>query len=147
MSRKKVAKSYISLDGLAIGVRLKSERQRLGLTQEEVARHVGLKSKSAIKNYEKGQVPGPEILSRLAALFGKSIDWLLSSRESGEPIKAAELPERYRRLDRTDRKILREVEELLRQAAPDIKQHLRSQIALLRRAAKSWEERKASGED
>lgn len=138
MSRTKVVDSYIKLDRLAIGMRLRSERQRLGLTQEEVARHIGLKSKSAVKNYEKGQVPGAAILARLAALFGRSIDWLLSGRESGEPVRVvAEAPEFYHGLGGKDRKILREINELLRQADPDLRHHLRKQIALLKRAARS----------
>src|SRR3989338_7401147 len=83
MSNPTVAKSYIRLDRLAIGARLRSERQRLGFTQGEIARRVGLKSKSAIKNYEKGQIPGPQMLSRLATLFGRSIDWLLSGGGKG----------------------------------------------------------------
>lgn len=138
MSRRKVVDSYARLDRLAIGARLKSERQRLGLTQEDVAHHVGLKSKSAIKNYEKGQVPGAEMLIRLAVLFGRSIDWLLSGRESRETVPmVAEPPEFYFGLNRTDRKILREVKDLLRQADRPVKQHLRKQVALLKRAAKS----------
>lgn len=138
MSRKKVANSYTHLDGVAIGARLRSERQRLGLTQEGVASRIGLKSKSAIKNYEKGQVPGAEMLARLAALFGSSIDWLLSGRESGEPIsRVADPPGFYSALDRTEREILREVNELLRRGDPGIKRHLRNQVALLKRAAKS----------
>jgi len=147
MSREEVYKSYIHLDGLAIGGRLRGERQRLGLTQEQIARQVGLKSKSAIKNYEKGQIPGPEILSRLATLFGRSVDWLLSGSEPGElTSRVAEPLGLYSRLGRTDRKIVREVEELLREADPHIKQHLRHQVALLKRAGKS-RAKKASAED
>jgi transcriptional regulator with XRE-family HTH domain len=147
MSRGKVYKSYTHLDGLAIGSTLRSERQKLGLTQEEVAQYVGLKSKSAIKNYEKGQIPGPEILCRLAALFGRSVDWLLSGSKTVEPAsRVAEPVGLYSRLGRADRKIVREVEELLREADPHIKQHLRHQIALLKRAGKS-RAKKASAED
>lgn len=138
MSRGKVAESFTKLDGAAFGLRLKSERQRLGLTQGEVARHVGLKSKSAIKNYEKGQVPGPEILARLGALFGRCIDWLLLGRNSGDPIHVvAEPPGLYSGLSRTDRKILREVHDLLRQADQTVKGHLRRQVVLLKRAVKN----------
>lgn len=138
MSNQKVAKSYIKLDRLAIGARLRNERQRLELTQEEVARRVGLKSKSAIKNYEKGQIPGPQILSRLATLFGRSIDWLLSGGESESPVPMVVEPEGlYSDLGRADRKILREVHDLLRQADQAVKGHLRRQVALLKRAVKN----------
>jgi transcriptional regulator with XRE-family HTH domain len=137
MSNQKVARSYIKLDRLTIGARLRNERQRLGFTQEEVARRVGLKSKSAIKNYEKGQIPGPQILSRLATLFGRSIDWLLSGGESESPVPMVVEPEElYSGLGRTDRKILREVHDLLRQADQTVKGHLRRQVALLKRAVK-----------
>ncbi len=138
MSRQKVVESYIRLNRLAIGARLKSERQRLGLTQGEVARYIGLKSKSAVKNYEKGQVPGPEILVRLAALFGQSVDWLLSGQESGEPTRmVAEPPGLYSGLGHIERQILSETKELLQNAGPEIKQHLRKEISLLKRAVSS----------
>ena len=138
MSNQKVAKSYINLDRLAIGARLRSERQRLGFTQGEVARRVGLKSKSAIKNYEKGQIPGPQMLSRLATLFGRSFDWLLSGGESGSRVPMVVEPEElYSGLGRADRKILREVHDLLGQADRAVKGHLRRQVALLKRAVKN----------
>lgn len=138
MSSRKVAESYIKLDRLAIGARLRTERQRLGLTQGEVARHVGLKSKSAIKNYEKGQVPGPELLTRLSALFGRSIDWLLCSPEAEKSGKGvAEPPALYPGFDRKNRNILKEVNELLLQADANVREHLKRQVALLKRAVKN----------
>ena len=140
MSSKKVAETHIKLDRLAIGARLRTERQRLGLTQGEVARHVGLKSKSAIKNYEKGQVPGPEILTRLAGLFGRCIDWLLTGRDSCKPVTSSsvqEPPALYAGRSRTDRKILKEVNDLLQQADQTVNAHLRRQVALLKRAIKN----------
>src|SRR3990172_13289264 len=140
MSREEVYKSYIHLDGLAIGGRLRGERQRLGLTQEQVARQVGLKSKSAIKNYEKGQIPGPEILTRLAELFGRCIDWLLTCRDSCKPVTSSsvqEPPALYAGRSRTDRKILKEVNDLLQQADQTVNAHLRRQVALLKRAVKN----------
>lgn len=138
MSSRKVAEPYIKLDRLAIGTRLRTERQRLGLTQGEVARHVGLKSKSAIKNYEKGQVPGPELLTRLSALFGRSIDWLLCGPEAEQSGKGvAEPPTLYLGFDRKNRNILKEVNELLLQADANVREHLKRQVALLKLAVKN----------
>lgn len=60
---------------------LKEERQKLGLTQDEVANRLGV-SVSLIERWEKGiTVPSSYILKQLCSFFGKSADELGFSRD------------------------------------------------------------------
>lgn len=66
---------------MSLGERIKSHRQRCGLSQEKVAEAVGV-SRQAVTKWETGQsMPSTENLFRLAALFGTSADLLLDPGE------------------------------------------------------------------
>lgn len=55
-------------------ISLKAARVNAGLTQDDVAKAVGI-SKNTIVNYEKGRsAPGIEMGKALARLYGMSID-------------------------------------------------------------------------
>jgi len=57
--------------------RLKNERKRSGLTQDEFGKKFGL-SKQAISSYENGiSYPNPDILKSFAKFFDVSVDYLL----------------------------------------------------------------------
>ena len=57
--------------------RLKSERKRSGLTQDEFGKKFGL-SKQAISSYENGiSYPNPDMLKAFAKFFDISVDYLL----------------------------------------------------------------------
>lgn len=63
------------MDGSKISV----ERKKLGLSQEELAKKVGVSQKS-ISKYERGtRRPTYETLTAMANLFGVTIDYLLDS--------------------------------------------------------------------
>lgn len=56
--------------------RLKGLREKMGLTQEQLATELGLK-KSTISRYEKGKVrPSMKTLGKIADYFGVSTDFL-----------------------------------------------------------------------
>ena len=60
-----------------IAKRLKEARNRKGLTQEEVARRLGV-TRSVIARYESGlNDPSTEKLTMLAEMYGVSVDYLL----------------------------------------------------------------------
>lgn len=76
-----------------LGKRLQKARRERGLTQEEVARELGL-TRVTVLNYEKDvSVPKPPALRALAEILGVSEAWLVSGR-GGAPrgAKAAGLP-------------------------------------------------------
>jgi len=64
------------VDGLR--ERLRECRKHSGLTQEQVARRVGVTS-ITISRYERGNVRAPDVetLSKIAKLYGTTVDWLL----------------------------------------------------------------------
>jgi len=60
-----------------IGIRIKEEREREGLSQKELAVKIGVKQ-NTISQYEKNvKRPSYEILVLLANYFGVSTDYLL----------------------------------------------------------------------
>lgn len=63
------------------GLRVKGEREKLGLTQVQLAKKVGV-SKTTIQNYESGAIPKGTYLFLLSRALKCSIDWLLVFEES-----------------------------------------------------------------
>ncbi|SFX65925.1 Transcriptional regulator, contains XRE-family HTH domain [Thermoactinomyces sp. DSM 45891] len=60
-----------------LGKRLKEARLNADMLQREVAEKIGI-GHAAISQYEKGnRNPDPETLSKIANLYGVSVDWLL----------------------------------------------------------------------
>lgn len=117
--------TFRDLCGAEIGVRLKEGRQWLGLTQAALARQLGLTTGAAVKNYEKGQIPGPTILARYAVIFARSVDWLLTGATGklykeggGGEGRAAEAPEVY--LDPKRLRLVRAVKKLVLEANDDV---------------------------
>ncbi|MDD6735720.1 MAG: S24 family peptidase [Clostridiales bacterium] len=67
------------------GSKLKDLRKRAGLSQEELAKKLGI-SKSTIGMYEQGQRKKPqsdEVLKSIADFFGVSLDYLMGYEGSG----------------------------------------------------------------
>lgn len=59
------------------GSKLKELRNKAGLTQQQLAKQLGV-TKSVISFYERRErMPSPEILKKLAAVFHVSTDFLL----------------------------------------------------------------------
>lgn len=57
--------------------RLKEERKKAGLTQEEVAKHLGI-TRPAYTQYETGKTqPSLETAGKLANLYKISVDYLI----------------------------------------------------------------------
>ena len=63
---------------LAIGVRLREIRKRLGLTQQEFAERLGLRRLS-VARYEAGRIPRMNILKEIARAGGVSVASLITS--------------------------------------------------------------------
>lgn len=62
--------------------RIKELRAELGLTQEELAKRLGLNNKSSIANYESGySVPSDEIKKKMCEIFNCTMDYLMGQSE------------------------------------------------------------------
>ena len=70
---------------MAIGERIRSCRQRAGMSQEKVADLVGV-SRQAVAKWEAGQsFPSTENLFKLAEILGTTVDMLLDANSRGKP--------------------------------------------------------------
>ncbi|MCI8462675.1 MAG: helix-turn-helix domain-containing protein [Lachnospiraceae bacterium] len=63
------------MDTVTIGKQITALRKGQGMTQEDVAKQVGVSSQ-AVSKWENGGVPDTELLPKIAELFGVSIDSL-----------------------------------------------------------------------
>lgn len=78
----------MELDKISIGNRIKKERLNAGFTQEELAQKLGLKGKSSIANYEKGNIsPSDDIKIQMCNIFNCSLDYLLGKSDIRNPEK------------------------------------------------------------
>lgn len=64
---------------IKIGTRIKSLRNELGLTQEQLANKLAtVKGKSSIANYENGSnLPSDEVKLKMCEIFNCSLDYLM----------------------------------------------------------------------
>lgn len=71
------------IDVIEIGKRIESARKDLDLTQEELAKELGL-NKSTIQRYETGQVQRIKIpvITAMAKILNVSPDWLSNKSEN-----------------------------------------------------------------
>ena len=74
------------------GARLKLAREAAGLTQAEVAEHVGV-NRHVLWYWETGRSwPTPEHCHELTDLYGTSVEWLLTGRRVAETRAAYQTP-------------------------------------------------------
>ena len=66
---------------ISFGDRIRELRILAGLSQEALAKQLGVSSKT-IQRYERGSIPEINILSLLVAWFGVSADYLLGLKSS-----------------------------------------------------------------
>ena len=65
-----------------LSIRIKELRTELGLTQEELAKKLGLNNKSSIANYESGySIPSDEIKKKMCEIFNCTMDYLMGQSE------------------------------------------------------------------
>lgn len=76
--------------------RIRQERLRLGMTQTEFARALGLKSNQPVSNWERGVwLPSGSSLSNLAQVTGKPAGYFLASPGLGDRPKDYAISRRY----------------------------------------------------
>lgn len=108
-------------------------RLRGNRTLEEVAEAVGC-ALQTLHNYEsEGRVPDGETLLRIASYYGVTAEYLLHGEQSPAQAVAEEIT-MYRRLTRSDRKIVDEIAEFLLEGSEGARADLRKQLELVRKA-------------
>ena len=79
---------------MTIGKRIAHLRKEKGLTQEELAQHMGI-SPQAVSKWENDQTcPDISALPKLARLFGVTVDELLSGKQELAPVRVLPPEER-----------------------------------------------------
>lgn len=63
------------ITGKAVGARIRMVRGTM--TQEKFAKVIGVKKQNYISRYERGRIPNPNILVKIAEVGKTTIDWLL----------------------------------------------------------------------
>lgn len=87
---------------MPITKRIKELRARVGISQETLAKQLGL-SVASVASYEIGRVtPSIEVLIKMADVFGVSVDYILG-RTSDEPIIPLEISFMIRSLPENSR--------------------------------------------
>jgi transcriptional regulator with XRE-family HTH domain len=76
-----------------VGERIRAVRGKR--TQTEFAKALGVKKQNYISRYERGRIPSPDLLVRIAEMGRVSIDWLLTGKK-GAGSKAAATPQQSR---------------------------------------------------
>ena len=71
---KPLLKSRMEGDSMSFGENLKRERERKGISQEELAKHIGI-TQAAISQYEN-EITSPTVALavRIASFFGKTCE-------------------------------------------------------------------------
>lgn len=107
-----------------IGGRLREERERVGLSQEQIAALLDVSTRTWGK-YERGDTtPDAAILALLASLSGFDVHYVLSGeRASISEISTEEqrLVENYRAMDEAARLNIQAVGDSFAQSSPEIK--------------------------
>lgn len=92
-------------DPAGIGMRIQMIRGKM--TQQEFARKIGIKQ-SYISRYERGRIPKPDVLLKIARFANVSIEWLLTGKEISHPdgYLNGHRPESFLELTPLDKKIV-----------------------------------------
>lgn len=69
---------------MSLANRVKQQRERLGLSQEELARRMGYSSRTSINKIENGRPCSQKIIARLAVALDTSIPYLMGWDEAKE---------------------------------------------------------------
>jgi len=97
-----------------VGIGLRIQMIRGKMTQQEFAKKLGIKQ-CYISRYERGRVPRPEVLLKIARYANVSMEWLLTGKETiyhsdgygkGEGVEYVPI------LDKLDRMIIKELSHL-----------------------------------
>jgi len=112
---------------MTMGERMRALRLARNLSQEEVARHIGI-TRSAYSHYEiNNRQPVYETLIKLAAFFDVSLDYIIGGTAAAcekpadsDPHDTRSIWQLLQNMDREQRKqSIRMIKDLIRREAPD----------------------------
>lgn len=69
-----------------VGERIRAVRGKR--TQTEFAKAIGVKKQNYISRYERGRIPSPDLLLKIATTGRVSIDWILTGKGRGVKVPA-----------------------------------------------------------
>jgi len=72
------------MPGADVAKRIRLIRQRLGLTQGQFSKAIGV-SRLSVARYEAGRLPRADVLDQISRLGDVTVTWLLHGTEKGEP--------------------------------------------------------------
>lgn len=103
-----------------LGKRIRTRRELLGLTQQELATILGVTSQHISAIEKDVRVPSLDFLVKLTETFGVSIDFLVSGKEFPESPVSGIIPaiKADKRLNHKIKKILISVVEAFYEASP-----------------------------
>ncbi len=88
------------------GERIAELREKHGLTQEELAKILGIK-RASLSHYEKNRrVPDYEVLNKIADYFQVTVDYLIGRTDDPNPLTAEHVEMFTQSLELSDEKIL-----------------------------------------
>lgn len=67
------------VSALKVGERIRAIRGKM--TQTEFARKLGVRKQNYISRYERGRIPSPDLLVKMASIGKVSLDWLLMGKK------------------------------------------------------------------
>ncbi len=85
-----------------VGERIRAVRGKR--TQTEFAKALGVKKQNYISRYERGRIPSPDLLVRIAEMGRVSIDWLLTGKRGSKAVAAPQQSHGARTLRQVKRK-------------------------------------------
>jgi len=109
-----------------LGIRLKELRKNYNMTQEDLAKYLGV-GRPTIVGYEtKGKQPSFEILDKIANLFNVSVDYLLGRTD----IKDSSVL--YVKENNIHNEIIDEIKKLSPESQDELKKYIENYVELLR---------------
>lgn len=87
ISQKFAEQIPVDVDSLPVGARIRYYRERLGLSQDELALRVGA-AQQTIQSLESGKIKKSTFLPHIAKALGVSLDHLLLGKQVERPISA-----------------------------------------------------------
>lgn len=72
----------VTSDPMTFSERLKESRKRAGITQEALAKKIGVERSSVGKYESTGTIPSPDVLAKISQVLGVSTDYLLTGKNA-----------------------------------------------------------------
>lgn len=104
------------------------------MTQKEAAQAVGYADPNSVKNFELGRaVPKPETLVRFADIYQSTVNYIMFGGAGGHTHVGEGLVD-YSSMREKDRRLIREIDSLLKERGDEVRSDFRRLVDLLKKA-------------